>query len=137
MTRLLAMLAFLLAVAGPIHAADPTHWSRLAASIAAEIARAEGLALAGNIDAAKKTITNTYFDLFETGKLEAALRKEIGVKHARDREKQFGDLRKLVVKGDTPDEVRRLAAALRAGLLEDGKALDAAKVSPDVFAVNQ
>jgi high-affinity iron transporter len=136
MTRLLAMLAVMLAVAGSALAADQTHWSRLAAAIAAEIAEAEAKALAGQADESKKAVTAAYFGGFETSKMEAALRKELGAKYAFAREKQFGDLRKLVSKG-APDEIRLLAAALRAGLLEDGKALDAARISPDVFAVNQ
>lgn len=136
MMRLLAMLAVLLAVTGPARAAGQTHWSQVAASIAADIAKAEALALAGQTDDAKKAVTAAYFGGFETSKMEAALRKEIGSKHAFAREKQFGDLRKLVAKG-SPDEIKLLAAELRSGLAEDGKALDAAKVSPDVFAVNQ
>lgn len=136
MTRLLAMLALLVVVAGPAGAADPSHWSRVAADIAADIAKAEALALAGQADEAKKALTLAYFGGFETSKMEAALRKEIGARHAFVREKQIGDLRKLVGKGSA-DEVRQLSAALRAGLAEDGKALDAAKIDPDVFAVNQ
>lgn len=136
MTRVLAMLAVLLAVASPAQAAEQAHWSRVATAIAADIARAEALALAGAGDDAKKAVTTAYFGGFETSKMEAALRKEIGSKHAFAREKQFGDLRKLVAKG-SPDEIRQLAGALRDGLAEDAKALDAAKVSPDVYAVNQ
>lgn len=136
MTRVLAMLALLLAVAGPARAAEQVHWSRVAAEISAEIVKAEEQALAGQSAEAKKTVTVAYFGGFETSKMEAALRKEIGAKHAFAREKQFGELRKLVA-GGSPGEIKQLAAELRAGLAEDGKVLDAAKVSPDVFAVNQ
>jgi len=133
--RLLAIAAQLL-LALPLAAAETGHWSRMAAAISGEIAKAEALALAGKPDEAKKTVTQAYFGLFESEKMEAALRKDIGSKHAFGREKQFGDLRKLVAKGP-PDEIRQLSAALRSGLAEDGKALDTAGVSPDVFAVNQ
>jgi hypothetical protein len=134
--RHLFAAAVLLALAAPLAAAEPGHWTRLGAAIAAEVAKAEALALDGRGDEARKTVTGAYFGLFESEKMEAALRKEIGARHAFDREKQFGDLRKLVAKG-SPAEIRRLAADLRSGLAEDGRALDRAGVSPDVFAVNQ
>jgi len=134
MIRLVAFAVSLMLLAAPAQAGD--HWSTLAASISAEIAKAEALAVGGNADEAKKVVTQAYFGLFESEKMEAALRKEIGAKPAYEREKQFGDLRKLVTRG-TPDEIKALAAALRAGLAADGKALDAAGISPDVFTVNQ
>lgn len=133
--RLLA-LAALLSLAMPLAANAQDHWSRMATAISAEIARAEALALDGRADEARKVVTQAYFGLFESEKMEAAMRKEIGTRQAYDREKQFGDLRKLVVKG-SPDEIRGLSTALRAGLAEDGKALDKAGVPPEVFAVNQ
>ena len=134
MIRPVFLALSLLLAAAPAHAGD--HWSKVSAAIAEQIAKAEALALDGKAEEAKKTVTEAYFGLFETEKMEAALRKEIGSKQAFAREKQFGDLRKLVTKG-SPAEIKELAAALRAGLAEDGKALDAANVSPDVFAVNQ
>jgi fumarate hydratase class II/high-affinity iron transporter len=133
--RLVVVIAF--AFAAPAIAAEDGYWSKLAARIAAEITKAEALALAGKADEAKKAVTQIYFGLFESEKMEAALRKEVGSKHAFEREKQFGEMRKLAGKGAPAEEIRRLSAALRAGLAEDGRTLDAAKVSPDVFAVNQ
>ena len=133
---LLALSLLLSAAAGAAPAQAGDHWSGIADAISGQIAKAEALALDGKADEAKTAVTEAYFGLFETGKMEAALRKEVGSKHAYAREKQFGDLRKLVTRG-SPAEIRELAAALRAGLAEDGKALDAANVSPDVFAVNQ
>lgn len=134
MIRLVVIALSILLVSAPAYAGD--HWSRLSAAISAEIAKAEALALDGKPDEAKKAVTQAYFGLFESEKMEAALRKEIGSKQAFEREKQFGDLRKIIGKG-APDEIRNLAAALRSGLTADGKALDASNVSPDVFAVNQ
>lgn len=134
MTRL-AFLAVLLALATlPAHAAG--YWSELAARISAEVAKAEQHALAGRVDDAKKAITAAYFGLFESEKMEAAIRKEIGAKHAAQREKLFGDLRKLAARG-TPEEIRATTAELRAGLAEDAAALDKAGIPADVFAVNQ
>ncbi|ALJ39440.1 MULTISPECIES: hypothetical protein [Azospirillum] len=134
MTRYLLLVGAILLAAVPAHAGD--HWSQLASAISAEIARAEALARDGKPDEARKTVTEAYFGLFESEKMEAALRKEVGSKHAFDREKQFGDLRKLIAKG-TLGGIRDLAAALQSGLAEDGKALDAANVPAHVFAVNQ
>ncbi|MEW5726501.1 MAG: hypothetical protein AB1918_01610 [Pseudomonadota bacterium] len=134
MTRL-ATLAVLLALAAlPAHAAG--YWSELAARISAEVAKAEEHALAGRVDDAKKAVTAAYFGLFESEKMEAAIRTEIGAKHAAQREKLFGDLRKLAARG-TPEEIRAATAQLRAGLAEDAAALDKAGIPADVFAVNQ
>lgn len=134
MTRLAVLTLLLSLAAAPAHAAG--YWSDLAARIAAEVSKAEAHALAGRADEAKKAVTIAYFGLFESEKMEAALRKEIGARHAAQREKLFGDLRKLATRG-TPDEIRAAAADLRAGLADDAAALDRAKVPADVFAVNQ
>lgn len=129
------LFALALLIASPALAAGD-HWTRLADGIVADIARVEQLALAGQADEAKKALTQAYFGQFESGKMEAALRKEVGSKHAFEREKLFGDLRKAINKG-APDEVKALAGALKSGLKADGQALDKAGVSPDVFQVNQ
>ncbi|HSV28928.1 MAG TPA: hypothetical protein VLL76_05200, partial [Candidatus Omnitrophota bacterium] len=122
MKRLLA-LALLLPLAGAARAAESAHWAKVAADIGAVIAQAEAQAVAGNPDEAKKTVTQAYFGVFESSKMEAAIRKEIGAKPAYEREKLFADLRKAITKGDSA-VIRQIAAALRTGLAEDGKALD-------------
>lgn len=134
MLRLFAFL-FVALTAGTV-AAQQTYWAAMADQIGIELATAERLAQSGQPEAAKKAVGQAYFGLFETEKMEAALRKEIGSKHAFEREKQFGDLRKLLSTG-TLNEVKAMAAALRAGLAEDAKLLDKAGVSPEVFKVNQ
>lgn len=134
MARLPLLAVALLMAALPAWAGD--HWSKLANSISSQISTAESLALAGKPDEAKKAVTQAYFGLFESEKMEAALRKEVGAKPAFEREKQFGDLRKLVAKG-RPEDIKALAAALRAGLAEDAALLDKAGIPADVFAVNQ
>lgn len=132
----LIVIAALLSFSTSLAAADNDYWSRMAVTISAEIAKAEALALDGKPAEAKKAVVHAYFGLFESEKMEAGLRKQLGAKHAFAREKQFGDLRKLVAKGN-PDEIRALSAALRAGLADDGAALDKAGVPPEVYAVNQ
>jgi hypothetical protein len=117
-------------------AADQSHWTGIARTIAAEIAKAETLALSGKTAEAKKLVTQAYFGLFESEKMEAAMRKELGSKSAYEREKQFGDLRKLIGAGAAAD-IQGLSAALRTGLAEDGAALDRAGIPPEVFQVNQ
>lgn len=132
----LFVIAVLLSLSAPLAAAEKDYWSRMAGVISIEITKAEALALGSRPDEAKAAVVKAYFGLFESEKMEAALRKQLGAKHAIAREKQFGDLRKLVAKG-TPDEIRTLSAALRAGLAEDGIALDKAGMPPEVYAVNQ
>lgn len=132
----LAFFAVLLALALPGAAAEPDHWARIASAVAAEIAKAEAMAVEGHAEEAKKALTRAYFGLFEDEKMEAALRKTFGFKHAYRREQEFGNLRKLIGKNE-PVEIRRLSLALRNALADDGRALDKAGVSPDVFEVNQ
>jgi hypothetical protein len=136
MLRLIVMM-LVLATAVSSLAAEPAYWSKIAGTIAVELSRAEAQARAGKPDEAKQTITAAYFDLFENTKMEAALRKEIGAKHAALREKGFADLRKLVGKGAPAADIAAIAEPLRTGLADDGKALDKAGIPPDVFAVNQ
>lgn len=120
----------------PALAADKAHWSKLAQAISTEVTKAEKLALDGKPDEAKKAVTQAYFGLFESEKMEAALRKEAGSKPAYEREKQFGDLRKLINAGQ-PADIKQMATALRDGLAADGALLDKAGIAPEVFKVNE
>lgn len=117
------------------HAAE-TYWQTVAARVATKIDSVHERFRAGDGRAARQALTEAYFAEFEDSKMEAAIRKELGIDRARQLEGAFGTLRKAV-KSNDGGAVNRLAAELKAALASDGKRLDAAGVPPEVFAVNQ
>lgn len=132
-----AVLALaLLALPAPAAMAGGAYWQEMAQEIAALVDDAVAQYEAGDGKAAGRAVIQAYFGQFESRKMEAAIRKEIGGKRAFAVEKLFGNLRKAV-KQDDQSAVRGIAAELRAALAEDGKALDAIGVPPEVFQVNQ
>ena len=134
--RRLVLAALLLWVAAtPSGAAEP-YWQKVAASVSATLAEAEAASRRGEVDLAKRGINQAYFGRFEDTKLEAAIRKEVSAKRATQIERMFADMRKAVTAGDQP-AVGKAAAEIRDALAADAKALDAAKVAPEVFKVNE
>ncbi|MGE5503525.1 MAG: hypothetical protein ACM31L_03795 [Actinomycetota bacterium] len=128
-------LAGALLAAGTAVAADG-YWQAVAATVAAKVAEAEAAAAKGQADVAKRALNDAYFQKFEDGKLEAAIRKEIAAKRAVEVEQMFAGLRKAVSAGDQA-AVARGAGELRAAITADARTLDAAKVPPEVFQVNK
>lgn len=129
--------ALLLWMAGlmPADAAE-AYWQGVAGGVSATLAEAEAASARGEVDAAKRAINEAYFRRFEDAKLEAAIRKEVSAKRAAQIERMFADMRKAVTAGDQ-GAAAKFATEIRQALTADAKALDAAKISPDVFAVNQ
>ncbi|PKU21441.1 FTR1 family iron permease [Telmatospirillum siberiense] len=86
---------------------------------------------AGSVDAAKTTVQNSYFQLFEG--LEGPIRINISAKRGYQLESEFAAIRKLMVDGASPDEVERRISAHIAALeaimpvLEKGAVLVAQK----------
>lgn len=117
-------------------AAAESYWQGVAKDVAASVAVVVERARAGDAKAARQALTEAYFGHYEDRKMEAAVRKEIGGQRARDVEALFGDMRKAIQRGDTA-AVEGIAAQLDAALAADGKALDAAGVPAEVFAVNK
>ncbi len=132
---LVAVMLLWAAGAMPARAAE-AYWHGVAGGVSATLAEAEAASARGEVDAAKRAINEAYFRRFEDAKLEAAIRKEISAKRAAQIERLFADMRKAVTAGDQA-AVAKFAAEIRQSLTADAKTLDAAKVSPDVFAVNQ
>ncbi len=120
---------------GTAQAADG-HWQGVATTVAGAIDGVVAHFEAGDDKSARAALTEAYFGRFEDSKMEAAVRKEIGKDRAVEVEGMFSDIRKAMKAGDGA-EVRRIASQLKAALKTDGQALDAAKVSADVYEVNQ
>jgi hypothetical protein len=112
------------------------HWQSIAAQVAATVGEVEAAFARGDGDGAKRLINEAYFSRFEDSRLEIAIRKEISGKRAGEIERLFADLRKAVTAKDAA-QVKRIAAQVRDALIADAKSLDDAKVSPELFKVNQ
>ncbi len=132
----LTLLAAPLLAAAPDALAESGHWQTTAESVGKAVSAAETVFAQGDVDAAKRAVTEAYFGHFETSKLEGAIRKHIGAKRAAEVEKMFATMRKAMTAGDAA-QVKTVAQGLRDAMLVDAKVLDAAKVSPDVYEVNQ
>ena len=117
--------------------AGETYWTGVAGQVNEALDQAEALYRKGDAKAATKAVLHAYFGVFESTKMEAAMRTEVGAKHTFKVERRFGGIRKAIKKGQTPDEVKALTEELKGLLLADGGKLDAAGISKDVFRVNQ
>lgn len=137
--RFLLALALIAAplLTAPLSAqADGGHWQTKAEDVGKAVTAAETTFLKGDVDGAKRAVTEAYFGHFEETKLEGAMRKHIGAKRAAEVEKMFATLRKAMGANDSA-QVKAVAQGLRDAMKTDAKILDDAKVSPDVYEVNQ
>ena len=115
---------------------DLVTWRDVALQVNAELARAETLFFRGDKAGAKKAVMEAYFGVFETEKMEAAMRTELGAKYTYRVERRFGAIRKAIKKDDG-DAVRKISRSLRKTLEEDAAKLEAASIPRQVFKVNQ
>ncbi len=130
-----AVLASLLLTNQPASAAEG-HWATQAGAVAKAVTEAEAHFAKGDLDGAKRLLTEAYFQHFEDTKLEAAIRRHISAKRAVEIEKFFPTIRKAMAAGDAA-QVKAVAQQLREAVAADAKSLDADKVAPGVFEVNQ
>ena len=126
----------LLVTASPSMGSDLVTWRDVALQVNAELARAETLFFRGDKAGAKKAVMEAYFGVFETEKMEAAMRTELGAKYTYRVERRFGAIRKAIKKDDG-DAVRKISRSLRKTLEEDAAKLEAASIPRQVFKVNQ
>lgn len=136
--RSLLALALLAAAAlSPLAArAETGHWQAQADSVTQAVNAAEAAFAKGDVDGGKRAVTEAYFRNFEDSKLEAAIRKYVSAKRAAEIEKYFATLRKAMATTDAA-QVKTVAQSLREAIAAEAKGLDAAKVAPGVFEVNQ
>lgn len=130
------MVAAALSVGAPAAFADTGHWQAQADGVAQAVDTAEVAFANGDVDGAKRSVTEAYFSNFEDSKLEAAIRKHVGSKRAAEIEKSFATLRKAMTAKDAA-QVKAVAQSLRADIATEARKLDEAKVPPNVFEVNQ
>lgn len=133
----LSLIFALLLTTAPAGAGEADTWSAVAEKIGAAITSAESLYARRNAEEARRAVTDAYFGIFEDSQMEAALRTQIGARHAYNVERRFGNLRKAIKKDKGLEAVREIADDLRAVLRQDAKALDDAGVPRKVFKVNQ
>lgn len=134
-TIISTVLLVLTMAAAPAGAAEG-HWQGVADKVIAAVGEVEARFAAGDDAGARKALTAAYFGNFEDSKMEAAIRKEMGQSRAVEVEGMFGGIRKAI-KAQDKTAVQSIAEELRQALRTDGAALDAAKIPPEVFAVNQ
>ncbi len=135
MKKLVLIIALL--ALSPSAFAQGGYWHGVSEEIAFVLSDAEKIYAAGNAKRAKKAVQHAYFGIFESSKMEAAMRKEIGAKHTYLVERQFGDMRKAIKKGAPIEDLHVIAEGLRKTLSHDAAVLDQAGVPKEVFAVNQ
>lgn len=116
--------------------ADTAYWQTQAESVNQAVNAAEAAFAKGDVDGAKRAVTEAYFHNFEDSKLEAAIRRFVSAKRAAEIEKYFATIRKAMTANDAAG-VKAVAQSLREAMLVEAKGLDAAKVAPGVFEVNQ
>ena len=112
-------------------------WRPLAEEIVQIIDEAETSYKAGNAEAARRGVVKAYFGVFESRKMEAAMRITLGAKHTYLVEKRFGELRKAIKNGESADAISAIAEGIRVAVRRDAKVLDEAGVPAEVFEVKQ
>lgn len=123
------------AVAAPAVAAPV--WQPLAERVITHLEMAEAAYQAGEPDQARREVVRGYFGVFESEKMEAAMRTRLGTKHTYQVEKQFGELRKAFQRSANTGEITMLVDKLAADLRRDAVQLDEAGVPAAVFEVNR
>lgn len=112
-------------------------WQPMAEQIVRIINEAETSYKAGDAKAARRAVVKAYFGVFESRKMEAAMRITLGAKHTYLVEKRFGELRKAIKNGESADKIALIAEGIRIALRRDAKLLDKAGVPAEVFEVSK
>ena len=128
----LALLAVL--CAGPARA-DGFTWHSAVDELSTHLNRVVSTYRGGDAKGAKRGLTQAYFGVFEGRKLEGAIRKTMGQAHAYDVESTFSDMRKMIGKDVSPDDLAKAVQTLIAQLHTDADALDAEGVPQEVYNV--
>lgn len=131
-----ATLAVLLVTAALPALANDGHWMTQAQGVAKVVDAAEANFAKGDVAGGKRALTEAYFQNFEDTKLEAAIRKYVSAKRATEIERHFAAMRKAMTANDAA-QVKSSGQAIREAITAEAKGLDAAKIAPGVFEVNQ
>jgi len=113
--------------------ADGFHWSAVAEETIGHLEEVVAAYRGGRVEEAKEALVSAYFGCFEDRKMEAALRKEIGLQHTGEVEAQFIYLRNDVRRGASVDEIAAIVEGLAVTLRADAKILEERKVPEQVY----
>ena len=117
----------------PLSANDFT-WLNVAGDVAKALDEAVAAKKTDDIKTAKRALTKAYFGIFESRKMEAAMRKTMGQTHTFEVERMFSGLRGMIG-NETIEKVSETATKLIEQLYKDAKVLDAEGVSEEVYDV--
>ncbi len=99
-------------------------YDRLAGEINTRLNKGAELYKQGDLEKGKTTVQMAYFEVFEN--LEGPIRINVSAAVSFELESQFGEIRKMMIKGDSPEEVQAAVDLLNAGI---GDALKKVKES--------
>lgn len=122
----------LLGFAGAVGAAQSV-WGPVAGEVIARLEQVAATYGAGDVEGARRAVIEAYFGVFESRKLEAAMRKQLGARHTYAVEQRFGQLRKDINAGVEVARVQAAVADLGAALRRDAATLDEAGVPAAVY----
>jgi len=103
--------------------APPGPWLEVAGEVSGVLDRAARAYEAKDLRGAQDLAAEAYFGAFEERGMEAAVRREISVRRARELERMFGGVRQAMTRGEPALRVRQQIAALREALDQDAREL--------------
>ena len=103
--------------------ASPALWPDVVREVSGVLERAAKAYEANDPKGAQELVGEAYFGAFEERGMEAAVRREISARRARDLEKMFGEIRRAIGTGEPAPGVRRRITTLREALDEDAREL--------------
>ncbi|MBI4296850.1 MAG: FTR1 family protein, partial [Chloroflexi bacterium] len=123
-TALLLLLALTLtSCSGQPQASGSSRWDKPVTSIEATFNQALSAYERGQMEQAKQSAKDAYFEVFESSGMETAIRLGISSKRAFEVEYAFTEVNQLLRSGASTSEVRRQVADLMAMLREDASRL--------------
>ena len=103
--------------------APPGPWLEVVGEVSGVLDRAVRAYEAKDLRGAQDLAADAYFGAFEERGMEAAVRREISVRRARELERMFGGVRQAMTRGEPALRVRQQIAALREALDQDAREL--------------
>lgn len=128
---------FLLAVFAAAAVAGEGSWGAVAEQVVDRLEQAADQYGQGDAKSARRAVMQAYFGVFETEKMEAAMRTHLGAQYTYMVERRFGKIRKAIKGGAGQSAVDEQVAELARALRQDARKLDEKGVSREVFRVNQ
>src|SRR3990172_6152694 len=115
------LLVAVVAPAAP--GAPPAPWPDVVREVSGVLERAARAYEANDAKGALDLVADAYFGAFEERGMEAAVRREISARRARDLERIFGEIRRAIGTGEPAPGGRRRVTTLREALDEDAREL--------------